>query len=123
LGNLKPTRDFNYVADTVEGFIRIAENPSVIGQVTNIGTGREISIGGLTNIILNLIGKNYAPITCDDERTRPEYSEVERLCASTHKANEILNWHPQYSLEEGLTQTIEWIRSNLERYRLGTYAI
>ena len=123
LGNLKPTRDFNYVADTVEGFIRIAENPSAIGQVINIGSGREISIGGLTKLILDLIGKSDVPITYEDERTRPEHSEVERLCADTGKANQILDWHPQYTLEEGLAQTIEWIKSNLERYRPGAYAI
>lgn len=123
LGNLKPTRDFNYVADTVAGFISVAESPSAIGQVINIGSGREISIGGLTDLILKLTGGGDVPITRDDERTRPEHSEVERLCADTSKANEILDWRPQYSLEEGLAQTIEWIKSNLEKYRPGTYAV
>jgi len=123
LGNLKPTRDFNYVSDTVEGFIRIAESPLAIGQVINIGSGREISIGSLTDLILSLTGGQDVPITHDDERVRPEHSEVERLCANTRKATEILDWHPQYSLEQGLTQTIEWIKSNLERYQPGTYAV
>ena len=123
LGNLEPTRDFNYVTDTVDGFIRMAENPLAIGQTINIGTGREISISSLVELILELTGKKDVPITCNDERTRPPKSEVERLCADARKATEILDWQPQHTLEEGLMLTIEWIRSNLEHYRPGTYAI
>ena len=122
LGNLKPTRDLNYVADIVEGFIRIAECPEAIGQVINIGSGQEISIGDLANTILDVVGREI-PIVCDNQRVRPESSEVERLCADNTKAREILEWRPQYTLEQGLAQTIEWIRGNLERYRLGVYAI
>ncbi len=122
LGHLKPTRDFNYVADTVEGFIRIAECPEAIGQVINIGSGQEISIGDLASTILDLVGREI-PTVCDNQRVRPEDSEVERLCADNTKACEILGWRPQHTLAQGLTQTIEWIRGNLERYRLGVYAI
>ena len=122
LGNLAPTRDFNYVADTVEGFISVAACPEAIGKVTNIGSGKEVSIGDLANTILNIMGKT-ASIAPDDERVRPDSSEVKRLLADNSRAQNMLGWSPQYSLESGLTQTIEWIQGNLERYRLGVYAI
>lgn len=122
LGNLEPTRDFNYVADIVEGFIRMAECPEAIGQVINIGSGQEVSIGRLANTILELIGVDL-PITCDQERVRPENSEVDRLCADNSRAQKALGWKPQYTLKNGLVPTIEWVRSNLARYRAGTYVI
>jgi NAD dependent epimerase/dehydratase len=122
LGDLAPTRDFSYVADTVEGFIRIAECPDAIGQVINIGSGHEISIGGLARTILDLVGRNI-DITYDSERVRPEESEVERLCADTSKARNTLGWQPRYTLEDGLIQTIEWMKKNLERYRPYLYAV
>lgn len=120
LGNLEPTRDFSYVADTVEGFIRIAECPEAIGQVINTGSGQEISISDLANTILNLIGRGI-PIICDNKRVRPENSEIKRLCADNSKAWEILGWRPRYTLKDGLVQTIEWMEKNLERYHLGVY--
>ena len=123
LGNLEPTRDFNYVGDIVDGFIRIAERPDAVGQVINIGSGKEISIGNLTSSILDLVGRRDVPVIRDDKRLRPDHSEVERLCADNHKAHETLGWSPSHTLEEGLAQTIEWIRDNLERYRVGAYAI
>jgi dTDP-glucose 4,6-dehydratase len=123
LGNLEPTRDFNYVMDTVEGFIRAAECPDALGQVINIGSGREISIGSLATVILNLVGRTDIPITCGVERVRPDHSEVAQLCADNRKAHEVLGWYPQYTLEDGLAQTIEWIRNNLKRYRPGAYVI
>lgn len=122
LGNLEPTRDFSYIVDTVEGFIRIAECPETVGQVINIGSGQEISIGDLANTVLNLIGRNM-PVMCDDQRIRPGNSEVERLCADNSKAQDILGWQPRYPLEDGLARTIEWVESNLERYRPDIYAI
>jgi len=122
LGNLTPTRDFNYVADTVEGFIRMGECPDAIGQVINIGSGREVSISELSKTILSLIGRNI-PIVCENERVRPPASEVDRLCANNSKANGILGWQPQFTLQQGLTQTIEWMEKNLDRYRIGTYTV
>jgi nucleoside-diphosphate-sugar epimerase len=106
----------------VEGFIRIAECPEAIGQVINIGSGQEISIRNLTNTILRIVGKDI-PVICDDQRVRPENSEVQRLCADNSKAQRILGWRPQHTLEDGLAKTIEWIGGNLERYRLGVYTI
>jgi NAD dependent epimerase/dehydratase len=122
LGNLEPTRDLNYVADTVNGFIKAAEAPAAVGQVVNIGNQREISIGKLAAIILGLMGKDL-PIVSEKERVRPSHSEVERLCADNTKARQILGWEPEYTLEQGLKLTIEWIRENNERYRPGIYAI
>ena len=123
LGNLKPTRDFNYVSDTVEGFIRIAESPLAIGQVINIGSGKEISIGDLASLIIKLTGVEGVQLTTDTDRVRPEGSEVDRLCADNKKAADILDWSPNHTLEEGLVETIEWIRTNLDRYRPTSYAI
>ena len=88
----------------------------------NLGTGREISIGELAATILKSLGKDL-PVVTENERVRPEGSEVERLCADPTKARELLGWEPKHSLEEGLSRTIEWIRENNERYRLGVYTI
>ena len=123
LGSLEPTRDFTFVADTVNGFIQVAESIEAIGQVTNIGSGSEISIGDLAKSILELVGKKDLPIICENQRIRPDQSEVQRLYADTGKARRTLDWRTEHTLEEGLIQTIEWIRNNLERYRNGTYAV
>ena len=122
LGNISPTRDLNYVADTVEGFIKAAGSSKAVGEVINLGTGREISIGELARTILRMLGTDLQVIT-ESERVRPEGSEVERLCADANKARELLGWEPQHTLEEGLARTIEWIRENNERFRLGAYTI
>ena len=123
LGNLTPTRDFNFVADTVEGFLRVAEHPDSPGQVFNIGSSREISIGDLVALISDLTGKQGTSVVNDDVRVRPHTSEVERLLANSQKARTILCWNPEYTLEEGLVQTIEWIRGRLEQYRMGSFSI
>jgi dTDP-glucose 4,6-dehydratase len=122
LGNLEPTRDLNYVADTVEGFVKAAEASAAIGEVINLGNGKEISIGQLAEKILSLMGKDL-PINCEDRRMRPTDSEVERLCADNKKARELLGWEPAYSLESGLQKTIEWIRENHEQYRSNAYVV
>jgi len=122
LGDLKPTRDFSHVEDTVEGFIRIAECPQAVGRTINVGSGREVSIGDLATTILSLLGKSI-PVVHDKERVRPGKSEVQRLCADIQKAHEILNWQPKHTLEDGLVQTIEWVEKNIDRYRAGVYAV
>jgi dTDP-glucose 4,6-dehydratase len=122
LGNLEPTRDLNYVADTVEGFIKAAEAPNAVGQTINLGTGREISIGKLVETILSMMGKRL-PVQSEDTRIRPAGSEVDRLCADNTKAKEILGWEPKYTLEDGLQRTIEWLSENHERYRSDVYVI
>jgi len=122
LGDLRPTRDFNYVADTVQGFIRVAECPEAVGQVINIGSGSEVSIGDLARTIVSLMNRDVELVQ-DDERIRPERSEVMRLCANNARAVEVLNWRPKYSLEQGLAMTIEWMERSLDRYRPGKYEI
>ena len=122
LGNLHPTRDLSYVADTVEGFICAANSSKAIGQVVNVGSGQEISIGDLAHKIAALMGKSVK-IKSEKERGRPEKSEVERLCASNDRARELLGWKPRYSLDEGLRLTIEWIGEHFEYYRSDTYTI
>ena len=123
LGNIHPTRDFNFVSDTVEGFIKVAESIGVEGQVINIGTGNEISIGDLLASILKLMGKPDAPAISDNARHRPEPSEVDRLCADNTKAKELTGWSPAHTLNEGLTETIHWVEENLDGFRGGVYAI
>jgi len=118
LGNLEPTRDLNFVADTVEGFIKAAETPKAIGETINLGSGREISIRDLAALILKLMNRDI-PIALEGARVRPENSEVDRLCADSRKGQSILGWTPKYSLEDGLAATVEWIRENSERYRTG----
>lgn len=122
LGSLHPLRDLTYVADTVEGFIKIAESPQSIGRVINVGSGTEITIGELTKKILELVGKSIE-IAADPGRVRPEDSEVERLLADNRLAKELIGWEPTVSLDDGLTKTIEWISQNLERYKPSVYNI
>ena len=123
LGNLSPTRDFNYVADTVDGFIKIAETPGLFGEVVNIGSGNEISISDLVDLVISLTSRSDVRIVQKDSRVRPEASEVDRLCADSSKAFKELGWLPKYTLSEGLMETIAWINNNLEKYRVGTYDI
>ena len=122
LGSLSPYRDFNYVLDTVEGFIKIAEASGAVGDPINVGSGVEISIGELAQLILELVGKDL-PILQDDQRVRPSGSEVQRLQADNRKAQNTMGWSPQYTLREGLEHTIEWVRENIEGYRAESYAI
>ncbi len=122
LGNLGPTRDMNYVTNTVEGFIKAAESSAAIGQVVNLGSGREISIGGLAQMIAALLGKEIS-IESDAARLRPDASEVNRLLADNKRARTLLGWAPEVSLEEGLSRTIAWLREHMDRYRPGVYAV
>lgn len=122
LGSLHPTRDMNFVSNTVAGFIAAAESTAAIGRTINLGSGREITIGDLAQLICRLIGKTVE-IDSDTTRIRPVKSEVERLLASTTLAREVLGWQPEVTLEDGLSQTIAWLREHLERYRPGVYAV
>ncbi len=122
LGNLRPTRDLNFVANTVNGYVLAASAPSAIGETINLGSGREISIGDLAQLIGRLAGRPIR-IECNAERVRPDQSEVERLVAANTRARAILGWEPAVSLEEGLERTIEWMRANIGGYRPGTYVV
>lgn len=122
LGSLRPTRDMNYVANTVEGFLAAAAEPTAVGRTINLGSNREIAIGDLAQLIIQLTGTS-ATIESDSVRLRPENSEVDRLLADNRLAGEILGWKPMVSLEDGLEKTIAWMRDNLDRYRPETYAV
>jgi dTDP-glucose 4,6-dehydratase len=122
LGNLHPTRDLNYVTNIVEGFILAASISDAVGQTINLGSGQEISIGELAQLIARLVGHPIS-IESDEQRVRPDKSEVERLLANNTLARTLLGWEPVISLEEGLEHTIEWMQQHLERYRPGVYIL
>lgn len=122
LGNLHPTRDFNYVANTVDGFVRCAESEDIAGQTINVGSGEETSIGDIVKKVAAILGKNLQ-VRQQEGRQRPETSEVERLIADNTLARKSLGWKPAVSLDEGLTRTIEWIRENLNEYRTDRYVV
>ncbi len=122
LGSLSPTRDFNYVKDTVYGFIEIAKADKTIGEEINIATGKEISIGELAQELINQINPN-AKIICNQERIRPEKSEVNRLLGSNEKIKRLSNWKEKYTLRAGLSETIKWLRINLDKYKTDIYNI
>lgn len=120
LGSLTPTRDFNYVKDTVNGFIEIYKSEKTIGEEINIATQREIPIGRLAEELIRQINPK-AEIICDEQRLRPENSEVNRLLGSNKKIKELTQWRPQYSFEEGLEETIQFLRNNLDKYKADIY--
>lgn len=122
LGSLTPTRDFNYVKDTVNGFIKIYESERTIGEEINIATQHEISIGELAEELIRQINPN-AKIVCDEERLRPEKSEVNRLLGSNKKIKELTDWKPIYSFEEGLSETISFFKDNMDKYKPDIYNI
>ncbi|MDZ4726913.1 MAG: NAD-dependent 4,6-dehydratase LegB [Leptospira sp.] len=128
LGAIHPTRDFNFVKDTVSGFIAALKSDLSIGEIINIGSGFEITIKDLAELISNIMGKNFEFET-DSIRMRPEKSEVERLLADNSKAKKILNWNPEYGslegLRIGLSETIEWFTNseNLKKYKVDIYNI
>ena len=128
LGAVHPTRDFNYVADTVRGFVAALETERSVGEVINIGSNFEISIGDTARTIADVMGVAIAIVT-DDQRLRPEKSEVERLWASNAKADELLAWQPTYGglagFRRGLEETVAWFSdpANLAGYKSGIYNV
>ena len=122
LGATSPTRDFNYVEDTVSGFLAVAGADRAIGEVVNIGSGREISIGDLVQLLIEITG-SQAEIVTDDARLRPAGSEVERLLCDNARAREWTGWTPQVSLEEGLRRTSDWIAEHLDELDTSGYSV
>jgi dTDP-glucose 4,6-dehydratase len=126
LGALKPTRDFNYISDTVRGFIAAAESDASVGEVINVGSGFEISIGDLAHLIAEAMAVEIE-IETDGVRMRPARSEVERLLACNEKAADLLGWRPEFGSREGLIRgihaTADWFTdpANLDRYRVEAY--
>jgi len=126
LGSLHPTRDFNYVADTVNGFLQALKSDKGIGEVINLGSNYEISIGDTAKVIAEVMG-GHIKILTDDQRLRPEKSEVERLWGDNNKARELLDWQPAYGgldgLKRGLRETVDWFTNsgNLKNYKSDWY--
>ncbi len=120
LGSLTPTRDFNYVKDTANGFIAMYRSDRTIGQEINIATQQEISIGQLAEELTRQINPQ-AKIVCDEQRLRPEKSEVNRLLGCNSKIKSLTDWEPQYTFEEGLAETIEFLRHNMDKYKVDIY--
>ena len=124
LGSLHPTRDFNYVDDTVAGFIAVAESDHSIGEVINCGSGKEISIGNLARLIAELMEVDIEIIT-DDRRLRPKASEVDRLLCDNSKLRKLTGLNPETSLREGLLRTIHWFDNpnHLQQYKADIYNV
>ena len=122
LGSLHPTRDLLFVKDTAKGFVEIAKSDKTIGHEINIAMQEEISVGDLAQKLINELNPN-AQIITDEQRLRPEKSEVERLFGSNQKIKELTDWKPDYTLDSGLKETIEWFSdsSNLSRYKADIY--
>ena len=122
LGTTATTRDFTFVADTVRGFLLAGASPASVGEVVNIGTGREISIADAVRLIAGQLGSS-ARVVQDAGRLRPETSEVSRLCADISKARRLLGYEPKVTLEEGIRRTADWIREHLSAFTPGAYAV
>jgi len=123
MGSLEPVRDMTFVKDTAEGFITVGLCDKVIGQTVNLGVGYGETIGTMVKTILKILGKEHLQIEQDAARIRPANSEVKRLISNNLIAKEICGWKPSYTLEEGLAQTVEWIKKNINKYRPDRYAI
>ncbi len=122
LGNTRPRRDFLFVKDTVRGFIQAGECEGAVGKAVNIGTGTDISIEELAKKTLGLMEKE-AEVEVEDQRIRPEKSEVMQLLSDTRLAQKLFRWAPRYTLEDGLKEAIEWYRKNLSRFKVGRYPL
>lgn len=122
LGSLDPSRDLVFVKDTVAGFIAISESDACIGKVTNLATGQGVTIGSLVERIQRIVGREL-PVIETAERKRPGASEVFRLLGSAKQAQELAGWQPRTSLDDGLRQTVDWLRGNLHAYKVGEYCV
>ncbi len=122
LGNLDTTRDFTYVLDTVNGFLKVGEAVGVEGKTINLGTGREINVGDLAQEIISLVGRPVS-IQIDTDRLRPKKSEVQRLVSNNRLARELIAWQPEIAFEDGLRNTISWIEEHISLYLPDRYVI
>lgn len=122
LGSTKPTRDFNFVTDTVRGFLAVAASPQTVGETVNLGSGREVSVGDVVTLVGRLV-KRELVVKTETVRIRPENSEVYRLVADPTKMRRLCGWQPGVSFEDGLARTLEWVEAHLTSYRPGHYGV
>ncbi len=122
LGNLTPTRDLTFVKDTARGFLEIAKSDLTIGEITNIGMQDEITMGDLVELISKIIGRKTS-ILSDEQRIRPEKSEVERLFCNNSKIIRTTKWKPEYDLERGIQETVSWMKKNINLYKSEMYNV
>ncbi len=123
MGSLDPIRDMTYVKDTAEGFIQVGLAEQTVGQEINLGVGKGETIGTMAKKILKFVGKEGTPFEQDTARVRPAKSEVMKLISDNSKALQLSGWQPRYTLEEGLVETIKWIKNNLKKYKPDNYAV
>jgi dTDP-glucose 4,6-dehydratase len=122
LGTLDTTRDFTYVADTARGFVAVAAADAALGEVVNLGSGKEVSIREIVRKVGEITGRELL-VEGDEQRMRPAKSEVSRLLSDSSKALRLAGWQPEVGLDEGLRRTTEWIREHLDLYRPKEYAV
>jgi NAD dependent epimerase/dehydratase len=122
LGTLETTRDFTFVEDTARGFAAVGASEQALGEVVNVGTGIEVSIGEIVAKVGEIVGHELV-VVGDEQRVRPVKSEVSRLCADNTKAAALAGWHAEVSLDEGLRRTTEWIQAHLDEYRPSEYSV
>lgn len=123
MGSMDPVRDMTFVKDTAEGFIQVGLAEKTVGEVVNLGVGDGDTIGDMVKTILRVLGKEDMPIEQDPARVRPAKSEVMKLVSDNRKARKLADWSPRFTLEQGISETIDWIRDNLDRYQPDRYAI
>jgi NAD dependent epimerase/dehydratase len=122
LGSVHPRRDLTFVTDTCEGFIAAAIAPNAPGRTIQLGTGHDVSVGEIVQLVGKQLGKTLT-VETDDARVRPDKSEVERLISSPELARELTGWSPEVDLPDGVARTIEWVKGNTSRYRADEYVI
>lgn len=122
LGSLEPRRDLTFVRDTVEGLLAAATAPAAVGRTIQLGTGHDVSVGELVDLVAELVGKDLE-VRRDDKRVRPPNSEVARLVSDPQLARQLIGWEPKTDLRKGVARTLDWIASNPHHYRVGEYAI
>jgi dTDP-glucose 4,6-dehydratase len=120
LGALAPVRDFNFVADTVEGFLAAAASPKTVGEVVNVGSGRGVTVRETAELIMRLTGR-HASLRLDPRRMRPAKSEVGKLLCDNGKARRLFGFKPRFSLEEGLVHAVNYCQARLGKYKVGMY--
>jgi NAD dependent epimerase/dehydratase len=122
LGSLTPRRDLTYVEDTVDGFLAAAGTPAAVGRTMQLGTGESVAVSDLVDMVGEVLGRELN-VETDEARVRPELSEVQVLVSSPALAKELTGWEPRVTLRDGIARTIEWIRANESRFKVGQYVI